>query len=169
MKNINKNIILGTALAAVLMNGQQGVNAAESVTKIHPLTSKMVISVKDAPSAAAALENLCKQGGVIRGSGFSAGDNCKLQDFARIALAACDGYSKGKDSFKGSKCQKKADGVSINDVQKAVDSLTQAVTANVPYLTNARLFICGPEELGDGVMAYRAKLPGRLKSIADTS
>ncbi|MGN6671240.1 MAG: hypothetical protein ACTHJ4_06865 [Candidatus Nucleicultricaceae bacterium] len=163
----NRNILSGIALIGILAGLGQEANASQQ--KIYPLTNQMINAIKTAPGAELAKDLLCEQGGIIRGSGLSAGNNCKLQDFARVALVACHDYKKGTDSFKGSKCEKKAAEVSITEVQRASESLKAAVTADVQYVTNANLLICGPKELGDKISEYRAKLPAGLKKIADVA
>lgn len=169
MNNIRKSVLMGTCFIGVFGFWIPR-SEAETATKIYPITNQMVEAIKNAADANAALDALCKQHGLVRGSGFTAGNMCKLQDFARLAVAACSGYSKGKDTFKGSNCEKKAAGVSVTDPQRAADGMKAAVEAKVSYLTNARLFICGPEALGAaGLETYRSKLPARLKTIADQS
>ena len=164
MKKMNKSLLTGVALCGVFVSCD-----AFASTKIYPISTAMVMTIKNAPDADAARAALCGSKGVIRGSGFSAGDNCKLQDFARVAVVACSGYVSGSDSFTTSKCAKNAAAVSITDVQKAADSLSLAVKADVAYTTNAKFLICGPETLGDQTASYRAKLPAGLKAIADKS
>ena len=137
-------------------------------TKIHPLSRAMVAIVDNAPSAAAATQELCKQKGILRGSGFSAGNNCKIQDLARVAVVACSGYKNGSDTFAGSNCAKEAAKVGISEVQRAADALRLAVQADVSYTTNAKFLICGPESVSN-VAAYRSKLPDGLRKISEVA
>lgn len=164
MKKNNKSLLTGVALCGVFVSCD-----AFASTSIYPISRAMVDTIKNAPDAAAARTALCGSKSVIRGSGISAGNNCKLQDFARVAVVACSGYASGGDSFASSKCAKNAAAVSITDAQKAADALSLAVKADVSYTTNAKFLICGPESLGDQTASYRAKLPSGLKAIADKS
>lgn len=160
MKNINKQFLKGMLLSCVLLISSYQETRAEEATPphIYTVTNDMVNAVKNAPNAAAALDALCGQGGVIRGSGWSAGNTCKLQDFARVAVMACQGYGKGKDTFGSSKCAQNINKVlgarGINSAKIYIeDSIKQ-------QYTNVTTFVC------DTTPGYRDKLPAGLKLIA---
>lgn len=160
MKNINKNFLKGVLLNCVLLmsNNQQTLAAETGQPHIYPITNQMVDAVKKAPNAAAALDALCGQGGVIRGSGLNAGNTCKLQDFARVAVMACKGYVRGKDTFESSKCS-----FNINKVlgSQGRDSAPIYIKDSVEKkYSNITTFVC------DTTPGYRDKLPAGLKAIA---
>ncbi|MBA4749355.1 MAG: hypothetical protein H2057_01920 [Alphaproteobacteria bacterium] len=165
MTQLNKKLFLTLTLGISCL-ATEGVHATQ--TKIHPLSNAMVAIINNAPDANAATQELCKQKGVLRGSGFSAGNNCKLQDLARVAVVACTGFRSGSDTFAGSNCAKEATKVGITEVARAADALRLAVRADVAYTTNAKFLICGPDNLPD-VTAYRRKLPAGLRAISDAA
>lgn len=168
MKAIRGNALVATTLFGLLMvQSNQQVGAQES--KIHPISNQMVAAIIKAPDAKAAKEALCGQGGLIRGSGSTAGGRCILQDFAAVAILSCHDYVNGRDAFKDSKCAQNSRKVGIDDLQRAAVTLKSGVQADVPYLTNTKLLICGPESLGAGLASYRNKLPAELKKIADVA
>lgn len=166
MTYFTKSLALTLALGVSCLAAENA--RASTQTKIHPLSHAMVAIINNAPSAAVATQELCKQKGVLRGSGFSAGNNCKLQDLARVAVVTCSGYKNGADAFAGSNCAKEATKVGITEVQRAADALRLAVQADVSYTTNAKFLICGPESVGN-VAAYRSKLPEGLRKISEVA
>jgi len=160
MKNINKQILKSMLLSCFLLIGSyQKILAAESAQPhIYPVTNQMVNAVKNAPSATAALDVLCGQGGVMRGSGWNAGNTCKLQDFARVAVMTCQGYVKGKDAFANSKCDQNINKVlGAHGRNTAKTFIEDSVKQKYPNVTT---FVC------DTTPGYRDKLPEGLKLIA---
>lgn len=147
-------------LSCVLLIGsyQETLATQTAQPHIYPITNQMVKAVKTAPNAAAALDVLCGQGGVMRGSGRSAGDACKLQDFARVALMTCQGYAKGKDAFANSKCDQNINKVlGAHGRNTAKTFIEDSVKQKYPNVTT---FVC------DATPGYRDKLPAGLKLIA---
>lgn len=164
MESLSKKALFRTVVFGMLMSsGYQEVTAQETSynyegIKILPLTSQIANVIKNAATQDAALDRLCGQGGIMRGSGFNAGKTCLLQDFARLAHLSCANYQKGKDSFSDSKCAKNIDKV-LREQGKMTASfyLEDAVGKNYP---NTVTIVC------DTTPGYRQKLPDALKLIA---
>ena len=146
MKNTNKQVLIGTALSGLLLLG--GVQAAKSDVKYHPLTVETMGAINNAKDAKEAQELLCRQKGIYRGSGLSAGNKCKLQDAARLIAVICGNFEGFWDSNCGKNIKKDT------DPKVAHRYIKNAIKDNFP---NTVVYCDLPRE----------KLPGDLMAIAN--
>ncbi|MBA4749354.1 MAG: hypothetical protein H2057_01915 [Alphaproteobacteria bacterium] len=151
---MKKNLIRTALFAVVALAGYMPVNAAQ----LHPLTSKIVDVISKSADANAARDALCGQKGILRGSGFSAGDNCKIQIFALFYVTACKDYPGAKEA----KCYKNAESTLGRNQASPAAALENAsldfMNAARARGTNADTLLCKPD---------RTKLPLSLRPMAD--
>lgn len=150
----HKIVIMALCVASFLGISQESrAQSAPGASKnMPPIIAQMLSAINSARDGKQAQENLCKQGGVIRGSGLSAGENCRGQDFGRIIAVICKGYT----GFESSKCWNNVKGSIAAD--KAAEFLSNAVGAGYERPNIASALVCTPK---------RDKLPAGLRSIAD--
>lgn len=151
-----KKSLIRTALCALV--GGMGALAPAHAMQLHPLTSKIVDAISKAPSAKAAGDTLCGQKGILRGSGLSAGNNCKVQIFALLYVSACKDYPGAKDA----KCYKNAE-TTLGRNQASPEAAMENARLDLMNAarargTNANMLLCGPD---------RTKVPLSLRPISD--
>lgn len=130
----------------------------QASTPLHPLTPKIIESISRAANAQGAADALCRQGGLLRGSGFTAGNNCKVPIIALFYVTACADYIGAQDA----KCYKNATATLSKNQTSPQNALASAAhdleTAAKTQGSNANALLCTPD---------RTKLPYSLRAIAD--
>lgn len=149
-----KNIILKSILSVTLTL----TTPLHASTPLHPLTPKIIDTISKSANAQGATDALCRQGGLIRGSGLTAGNNCKTPIIALFFVSTCSDYLGAQDS----KCYKNASAVLSKNQPSPQTALASAPhdleTAAKQKGTNANALLCTPD---------RTKLPYSLRTIAD--
>ena len=149
-----KNIVFKSILYAAFVLS----NPLQASAPLHPLTPKIIDSISKSANAQGAADALCRQGGLLRGSGLTAGNNCKTPIIALFYVTACSDYIGAQDA----KCYKNSTAVLSKNQTSPQNALASAAhdleAAAKTQGTNANALLCKPD---------RAKLPYSLRTIAD--